>query len=68
MTTEAQLLMQLRDRLQSIKGRGKPDLFVQTEVYLHGRDIVKALQNNHGHDLAGALSLMRPVINDLLRG
>ena len=68
MTTEAQLLMQLRDRLQSIKGRGKPDLFVQTEVYLHGRDIVKALQYNHGHDLASALGLMRPVINDLLKG
>ena len=68
MTTEAHLLMQLRDNLQSIKGRGKPDLFVQTEVYIHGRDIVKALQYNHGHDLASALSLIRPVINELLGG
>ena len=68
MTTEAELLMALRDRLQSIKGRGTPDLFVQTEVYLHGRDIVRDLQRNHGYDLAGAISLMRPVINELLQG
>ena len=68
MTTEAQLLMQLRDKLQTIKGRGKPDAFVQYEVYAKGSDILKALQQNHGHDLASAIGLMRPVINELLNG
>lgn len=68
MTTEAQLLMTLRDRLQSIKGRGKPDAFVQSEVYANGRDILQALQINHGHDLSSAVGLMRPIINDLLKG
>lgn len=68
MTTEAQLLMKLRDDLQQIKGRGKPDLFVQDQVLIHGQPIVKALQQNHGHDLASALGMMRPVINELLKG
>ena len=67
-TTEAQLLITLRDSLQHIKGMGKPSAYVQAQVLQHGAPIVKALQQNHGHDLAGSIALMRPVINQLLQG
>ena len=68
MTTEAQLLMQLRDNLQQIKGHGTPDKYVQDQVLIYGQPIVNALQKNHGHTLAEAIGLMRPVINELLNG
>lgn len=68
MTNEATLLMNLRDSLQHIKGMGTPSPYVQEQVKLHGAPIVKALQQNHGHDLAGSIALMRPIINQLLQG
>jgi hypothetical protein len=68
MTTEAQLLMTLRDSLQHIKGMKTPSPYVQEQVKTFGAPIVKALQQNHGHDLADSIALMRPVINQLLQG
>jgi len=68
MTTEAQLLMTLRDALQHIKGLETPTDYVQEQVKKHGAPIVKALQQNHGHSLADSIALMRPVINQLLQG
>ena len=67
-TTEAQLLMQLRDNLQHIKGMNTPTAYVQEQVKTYGEPIVKALQQNHGHSLADSIALMRPVINKLLQG
>ena len=67
-TTEATLLMQLRDSLQHIKGMQNPTAYVQEQVKLHGEPIVKALQHNHGYSLADSIELMRPVINQILKG
>lgn len=63
-TTEASLLMTFRDRMTPYEGQAvTADL--QAAVKHHGSDIVKALQENHGHSLADAVGLMRAVLNGL---
>jgi hypothetical protein len=66
MTTEATLLMTFRDRISGFagqEGRNNPEL--QQAVKAAGADIVKALQQNHGHSLADAVALLRMVLNGL---
>jgi hypothetical protein len=66
MTTEAQLLMTFRDRMLPYAGQpGKDNPEVQQAVKAAGADIVKALQQNHGHSLADAVALLRMTLNGL---
>lgn len=65
-TTEAELLMLFRDRMMPYAGRyAKEDHSLQETIKVHGMDIVKALQNNHGHSLADSVSMLRMVLNGL---
>lgn len=63
-TTEAQLLMTFQDRMLPYQGQAV-SADIQAAVLQHGADIVKALQQNHGHSLADAVGLMRAVLNGL---
>ncbi len=62
-TTEAQLLMTFRDRM--LPYAGQDGRTIQAAIKDAGSDIVKALQDNHGHSLADAVGLMRAVLNGL---
>lgn len=65
-TNEAELLMLFRDRMIPYAGRyAKEDYSLQEAIKVQGMDIVKALQNNHGHSLADAVAMMRMVLNGL---
>lgn len=65
-TTEAELLMLFRDRMTPYAGRyAKEDHSLQETIKVNGLDVVKALQNNHGHSLADAVAMLRMVLNGL---
>lgn len=65
-TTEAELLMLFRDRMTPYAGRyAKEDHALQETIKVNGMDVVKALQNNHGHSLADSVAMMRMVLNGL---
>ena len=69
MTTEAQLLMTLRDSLQHIKGMQTPSDYVQEQVKTHGAPIVKALQQERGNisKAAKQLGLGRTTLIEKMR-
>lgn len=65
-TNEATLLMQFRDRMLPYAGRyAKGDHSLQEIIKVAGSDIVKALEENHGHSLADAIAMLRMVLNGL---
>lgn len=64
-TTEFQLMRLFYDRMQPFCGSRLPAAELQTIVKKHGSSIIKALQQNHGHDLAMAVSLLRDVLTQL---
>ena len=63
MTTEFELLRTFRDRLAHLEHSRLPMAELQTTIKANGSDIVRALQDNHGHTLAAAVSLLREILN-----
>lgn len=64
MTTEAQLLMEFRNRMLPYENLSAKD-DVQSSVFMNGKDIIEKLQKNHGHSLADSIGLLRAVLNGL---
>ena len=65
MTTEFELLRTFRDRLAHLEHSRLPLADLQDAIKTNGADIVRALQTNHGHTLAGAVGLLREVLTML---
>lgn len=63
MTTEFELLRTFRDRLAHLEHSRLPMADLQDAVKTNGADIVRALQDNHGHTLAAAVGLLREILN-----
>ena len=64
-TTEFHLLRLFHERMQPFCGSRLPIEELQQLVKKHGGDIIKALQQNHGHDLASSVSFLRDILNQL---
>jgi membrane-bound lytic murein transglycosylase MltF len=62
MSTEYELLRTFRDRLAHLEHSRLPLAELQDAIKTNGADIVRALQNNHGHTLAAAVGLLREVL------
>jgi len=62
MTTEFELLRTFRNRLAHLEHSRLPMAELQDTIKTNGADIVRALQSNHGHTLAGSVGLLREVL------
>ena len=63
-TTEFELLALFRDRMMAHAGQ-PVDAAMQAIIKQNGSDIVRELQENHGHSLADAVAMLRPILADL---
>ena len=64
-TTEFQLLRLFNDRMTPHHGSRLSAGELQALVKANGSDIIKALQQNHGHDLSMSVSFLRDILNQL---
>lgn len=64
-STEFDLMRLFHQRMQPFYGSRLPAPELQALVKKHGASIIKALQQNHGHDLTMAVSFLRDILNQL---